>query len=231
MIEGFVNSIWIGIGVMAVSVPIGLAAAIVMTQVHKKLQTVYYTVVVSPVLMPGVILGISTLVFWDRLGTIVDADYESFYYSGMFLTIVGQSTFISAYTMLVFLARLQRFDRTQEEAALDLGATHVQVFWKVLVPFLRPAIFSAMGLAFLTSFENYNTTVFTIQAESTLTTVLAGKVRMGTQPDLAALAVLIIAVTLIGAVAIEVAQRREIRRDLAAKAAAARADRAAEAAA
>jgi spermidine/putrescine transport system permease protein len=231
MIEGFVNSIWIGIGVMALSVPIGLAAAIVMTQVHKRLQTFYYTIVVSPVLMPGVILGISTLVFWDRLGTFMDADYESFYYSGMFLTIVGQSTFISAYTMLIFLARLQRFDRTQEEAALDLGATHVQVFWKVLIPFLRPAIFSAMGLAFLTSFENYNTTVFTIQAESTLTTVLAGKVRMGTQPDLAALAVLIIGVTLIGAVAIEIAQRREQRRELAAKAAAARADRAAESAA
>ncbi len=228
MIEGFVNSIWIGIGVMALSVPIGLAAAIVMTQVHKKLQTVYYTVVVSPVLMPGVILGISTLVFWDRLGTWVDADYESFFYSGMFLTIVGQSTFISAYTMLVFLARLQRFDRTQEEAALDLGATHVQVFWKVLIPFLRPAIFSAMGLAFLTSFENYNTTVFTIQAESTLTTVLAGKVRMGTQPDLAALAVLIIAVTLVGAVAIEIVQRREQRKEGLAKAAAARAERQAE---
>ncbi|MGD1879822.1 MAG: ABC transporter permease [Kiloniellaceae bacterium] len=231
MMEGIVNSIWIGIGVMAVSVPIGLAAAIMMTQVHKRLQTVYYTVVVSPVLMPGVILGISTLVFWDRLGTFFDADYESFYYSGMFLTIVGQSTFISAYTMLVFLARLQRFDRTQEEAALDLGATHVQVFWKVLIPFLRPAIFSAMGLAFLTSFENYNTTVFTIQAESTLTTVLAGKVRMGTQPDLAALAVLIICVTLVGATAVEIAQRRERRRELAAQAAAARAERAAEAAA
>jgi spermidine/putrescine transport system permease protein len=229
MMEGFANSIWIGIGVVCVSVPIGLAAAIVMTQVHRRLQTIYYTVVVSPVLMPGVILGISTLVFWDRLGTIMDADYETFYYSGMFLTIVGQSTFISAYTMLVFLARLQRFDRTQEEAALDLGATHVQVFWKILIPFMRPAIFSAMGLAFLTSFENYNTTVFTIQAESTLTTVLAGKVRMGTQPDLAALAVLIITVTLVGAVAFELAQRRERRRQLAAKATAARAERTAQA--
>src|SRR3546814_11015069 len=114
--------------------------------------------------------------------------------------------------MLVFLARLQRFDRTQEEAALDLGATHAQVFWKVLIPFLRPAIFSAMGLAFLTSFENYNTTVFTIQAKSTLTTVLAGKVRMGTQPDLAAHAVLIIGVPLVGAIAIEIAQRRSLRR-------------------
>ena len=183
MVEGIINSFWIGIGVMILAVPIGLAAAIMMTQVYQRFQTIYYTIVVSPVLMPGVILGISTLVFWDRLGTLVDADYESIYYSGMFLTIVGQSTFISAYTMLIFLARLQRFDRTQEEAALDLGATHVQVFWKVLMPFLRPAIFSAMGLAFLTSFENYNTTVFTIQADSTLTTVLAGKVRMGTQPD------------------------------------------------
>lgn len=231
MMEGFANSIWIGLGVVCLSVPIGLAAAIMMTQVHRRVQAIYYTIVVSPVLTPGVILGISTLVFWDRLGTFMDADYESFYYSGMFLTIVGQSTFISAYTMLVFLARLQRFDRTQEEAALDLGATHVQVFWKILIPFLRPAIFSAMGLAFLTSFENYNTTVFTIQAESTLTTVLAGRVRMGTQPDLAALAVLIIAVTLVGAVAFELAQRRELRRSLAAKAAAARAERTAMAAA
>src|SRR3546814_521807 len=194
-----------------------LFRSIVMTQVHRRVRSLYYTIVVSPVLTPGVILGISTLVFWDRLGTLMDADYESLYYSGLFLTIVGQSTFISAYTMLVFLARLQRFDRTQEEAALDLGATHAQVFWKVLIPFLRPAIFSAMGLAFLTSFENYNTTVFTIQAKSTLTTVLAGKVRMGTQPDLAALAVLIIGVTLVGAIAIEIEQRRELRREYAAK--------------
>ena len=226
MVEGIVNSLWIGVGVMILSVPIGLAAAIMMTQVYKRFQTIYYTIVVSPVLMPGVILGISTLVFWDRLGTLANAPYESLYYDGMWLTIVGQSTFISAYTMLIFLARLQRFDRTQEEAALDLGATHVQVFWKVLMPFLRPAIFSAMGLAFLTSFENYNTTVFTIQADSTLTTVLAGKVRMGTQPDLAALAVLIIGVTLIGAISIEVAKRRELAKEAVAREQAKRADNA-----
>src|SRR3546814_11584531 len=97
-----------------------LFRSIVMTQVHRRVRSLYYTIVVSPVLTPGVILGISTLVFWDRLGTLMDADYESLYYSGLFLTIVGQSTFISAYTMLVFLARLQRFDRTQE-----IGRAHV----------------------------------------------------------------------------------------------------------
>jgi spermidine/putrescine transport system permease protein len=168
-------------------------------------------IVVSPVLTPGVILGISTLVFWDRMGTTLRADYETLFYDGVFLTIVGQSSFIAAYCMLVFLARLQRFDYSQEEAALDLGATSGQVFWQILVPFLRPAIFSAAVLAFLTSFENYNTTVFTIQAESTLTTVLAGRVRMGTTPELSALAVIIIAVTLVGAVAYELLRRREGR--------------------
>lgn len=223
MIDGLTNSLWIGLGVVCIAVPIGLAAALMMTQIYERVRPYYYMVVVSPVLTPGVILGISTLVFWDRMGTAVNAEYESLFYNGMWLTIVGQSTFISAYCMLVFLARLARFDKTQEEAALDLGATHVQVFWKILIPFLRPAIFSAAVLAFLTSFENYNTTVFTIQAESTLTTVLAGKVRMGTQPDLSALAVIIIAITLTGALVHEFLKQKErmaqLRQEKAAKAA------------
>lgn len=221
MTDGLVNSLWIGLGVVCLSVPIGLAAALMMTQIYERVRPYYYMVVVSPVLTPGVILGISTLVFWDRMGTAVNAEYESLFYNGMWLTVIGQSTFISAYCMLVFLARLARFDKTQEEAALDLGATHVQVFWKIMIPFLRPAIFSAAVLAFLTSFENYNTTVFTIQAESTLTTVLAGKVRMGTQPDLSALAVIIIAITLTGALFHEFFKQKErltqMRREKAAK--------------
>ncbi|WP_020593896.1 ABC transporter permease [Kiloniella laminariae] len=230
MITGIQNSLLIGVGVIFLAVPIGLAAALLMSQVHKKVQPIYYTVVVSPLLTPGVILGISTLVFWDRLGVWMDADYDTIFYSGIFLTIVGQSTFISAYCMLIFLSRLQRFDRTQEEAALDLGATNVQVFWKILIPFLRPAIGSAAVLAFLTSFENYNTTLFTIQAESTLTTVLAGKVRLGTNPSLSALAVVIVCVTLLGAILHEVYRRKELRKEKiaaeAAKRAAAEADKA-----
>jgi spermidine/putrescine transport system permease protein len=224
MVGGILTSLYIGIGVVCVAVPIGLAGALVMTQIGPRLRPIYYTIVVSPVLTPGVILGISTLVFWDRLGSVMGAEYDSVFYNGFFLTILGQATFISAYCMLVFLARLQRFDRTQEEAALDLGASHVQVFWKILVPFLRPAILSSAVLAFLSSFENYNTTLFTIQSEATLTTVLAGRVRMGTQPDIAALAVIIISVTLIGAIAFEIAKRRETAREKAEREQARRAD-------
>jgi spermidine/putrescine transport system permease protein len=128
-----------------------------------------------------------------------------------FLATIGQCTFISAYCMLIFLSRLQRFDRAQEEAALDLGASYPQVFFHILLPFLKPAILSAAILAFLSSFENYNTTTFAILADKTLTTVLAGRVRQGTTPAISALAVIIIAVTLTGAITYEVLKRREDR--------------------
>jgi spermidine/putrescine transport system permease protein len=207
--EGLRNSLIIGVGVVLIAVPMGLAGALMLTQVNQRLRPWYYTIVISPILIPGVVLGISTLVFWDRLGAMFGASYDSIFYNGIFLTIVGQSTFIAAYSMLVFISRLQRFESAQEEAALDLGATNVQAFRKVLLPFLKPAIGSAAVLAFLASFENYNTTVFTIVSESTLTTVLASKVRYGINPSISALAVVIVVLTLIGAVFYEILQRRE----------------------
>ena len=209
LMEGLVNSLYIGVGVILLSVPVGLAGAIVMTQVYARARGLYYLVVVSPVLTPGVILGISTVIFWKDFTAATGA---KFLFDGFVLAIIGQSTFISAYCMLLFLSRLQRFDRAQEEAALDLGATFPQVFRHILLPFLKPAIFSAALLAFLSSFENYNTTTFAILADKTLVTVLAGRVRQGTTPTLSALAVIIIAVTVAGAVLYETLRRREDRR-------------------
>jgi spermidine/putrescine transport system permease protein len=208
LVEGIQNSLLIGAAVVAIAVPIGLAAAIVMTQIYHRARSLYYLIVVSPVLTPGVILGISTVIFWKDLTTLTGM---KFLYSGIVLATVGQATFISAYCMLIFLSRLQRFDRAQEEAALDLGASYPQVFFHILLPFLKPAILSAAILAFLSSFENYNTTTFAILADKTLTTVLAGRVRQGTTPAISALAVIIIAVTLTGAITYEVLKRREDR--------------------
>ncbi|MEM7250933.1 MAG: ABC transporter permease [Pseudomonadota bacterium] len=215
LMEGLRNSLVIGLGVVCLAVPIGLAGALMLTQLPARARPWYYTIVISPILVPGVVLGISTLIFWDRISIMFGATAESLFYdvshNGIFLTILGQSTFISAYAMLVFIARLQRFDPGLEEAALDLGATHLQAFRKVLLPFLRPAVASAAVLAFLASFENYNTTVFTIVSESTLTTVLASKVRYGINPSISALAVVIVLVTLFGAAMFEIVRRREAR--------------------
>ena len=217
IVDGFWTSLWVGLGVVALAVPTGLAGAIMLMQVPQRVRPVYYTIVVSPVLVPGVILGISTVIFWDRFGDWLGLDYQTTS-NPFFLTILGQGTFISAYCMLIFIARLQRFDRNLEEAALDLGATHVQVFWKVLIPFLRPAILSSMFLAFLTSFENYNTTVFTMVSKGTLVTELAGLARFGVNPEISALAVVIMSLTLVGAVVYEIRVRREENAKLKAKA-------------
>ena len=208
MMTGLKNSFVIGVGVVFISVPVGLAAAVIMSQISAKLRGIYYLVAVSPLLTPGVIIGISTVIFWkDMMGMSVFT--KTTFYKGMILTILGQSSFVSAYCLLIISARLQRFDKALEEAALDLGASFSQVFWHILVPFLRPALFSAGIIAFLMSFENYNTTTFSILADKTLVTVLAGEARQGTTPALSALAVVIIGTSILGAVFFEIYKRRE----------------------
>jgi spermidine/putrescine transport system permease protein len=209
MMDGLKNSIIIGLGVIIVSVPVGLAASIVMNQIYHRARSLYYLVTVSPVLTPGVIIGISTVIFWRDFSEMTGT--RPVFYKGMVLAIFGQSSFIAAYCLLIIMARLQRFDRAQEEAALDLGASYPQVFWHILLPFLKPALFSAAVIAFLSSFENYNTTTFAILADKTLVTVLAGEVRQGTTPALSALAVIIIGISLAGAIIYEVLKRREER--------------------
>jgi spermidine/putrescine transport system permease protein len=212
LMEGLVNSFIIGALVVALSVPLGLAGAILMTQIYRPARSLYYVIVVSPILTPGVIIGISTVIFWKDVTDLTGAHSL---FNGIFLATLGQATFISAYCMLIFLARLQRYDRVQEEAALDLGASRTQVFFDILLPFLRPAILSAAVIAFLSSFENYNTTTFAILADKTLTTVLAGRARAGTTPAISAVAVVIIGASLAGAIIYEIVKRAETRRETA----------------
>ena len=209
ILNGIENSLIIGVGTVILSVIMGLAAALMLTQIWPKLRATYYTVVIAPILIPGVVLGISTLVFWDRISVMLGMSTGSILHNGIFLTILGQSTFIASYCMLVFVARLQRFDTGLTEAALDLGATHVQAFWKILLPFMKPAIGSAAVLAFLASFENYNTTTFTFGKFPTLTIELAQKVRYGINPSISSLAFIIIALTVFGALIHEVYRRRQ----------------------
>ncbi|PSC04837.1 ABC transporter permease [Alsobacter soli] len=208
------NSFIIGFFVILVSVPLGVAAAVVLNGVHARARSLLYAVMVSPLLTPGVIIGISTLVFWDRLGVK----------GGLHLAVIGQSSFITAYVMLMVLARLQRFDTSLEEAALDLGASHGQVFRRILAPHLKPAILSGAVLAFFQSFENYNTTLFTRGTDTTLTIYIASKVRTGLTPAVNALGLILILVTVVGAVAYEVMRRRESARERAALRNAERAD-------
>lgn len=194
------NSVLIGLGVVVLSVPLGLAGALLLVNLRARARTLLYGIMVSPILTPGVIIGISTLVFWREA---FDTG------GGLLLAVIAQSSFIAAYCMLLFLARLERFDRTLEEAALDLGASQAQVMRRIVLPYMRPAILSAALIAFLQSFENYNTTLFVIGTEETMTLNLATRVRLGLTPAVAAIGVILIVLTVIGAIAYEVLRRRE----------------------
>jgi ABC-type spermidine/putrescine transport system permease subunit II len=208
--EGLITSLKIGLGVVLLAVPIGLAASLVLTQVHSRFRTAFYSISIMPVLFPGVIIGISTVVLWDRIATMGGGGLATqLGRNGIFLTILAQTCFISTYCFLIFVARLQRFDQTQEEAALDLGANQTQVFFKILIPYMMPAIASSCVIAFLASFENYNTTVFSILSDQTLTTVIASKVRLGISPAISSLALVIILITLTVTIIYEVLRRRE----------------------
>ena len=206
------NSFIIGFGTVLLSVSIGLSAALILTQISARLRGLYYTLIIAPILIPGVVLGISTLVFWDRLSRIFGPVTDGLFHNGLFLTIIGQSTFIASYTMLVFVARLQRFDPLLTEAALDLGATHTQAFRRILLPFMRPALASAAVLAFLASFENYNTTTFLFGQYPTLTIELAQKVRYGINPSISALAFIIVGLTVFGGLIAEATRRARLNR-------------------
>lgn len=198
MWEALWTSLLVAACVVVVVVPVGTAAALVLTSLHTRARSFAYAVMVSPLLTPGVVIGISTLILWRQLGVG----------GGVVLIVLAQSTFIICYVMLMVMARLQRFDRTQEEAALGLGASRTMVFRRVLLPFLRPALVASAGLAVLQSVENYNTTLFVRGFETPLTVFIATKVRTGLTPAVNALALVIIMAAVVGAIAYEIARRR-----------------------
>lgn len=195
-------SLLICAGVIAISLPVGTAAALFLNSLHSRARGFFYALMVSPLLTPGVAIGIATLVLWRQAGVG----------GGMVLIILAQSSFIAAYVMLMVVARLQRFDRTLEEAAMGLGASRFKVFRRILLPYLKPSLLAAAFIAFLQSFENYNTTLFVRGTETPLTVYIATKVRTGLTPAVNALGLILIVLTIVAAVAFELTRQARARR-------------------
>lgn len=202
-LQGLWHSLLIALGVICISIPLGLSGALLLTRLESKASTVLYTLLVSPMLMPGIVLGVSTMIFWrDMFG--VEA--------GLFTAMIAQSVFIGSYCMLMFMARLQRQDRVLEEAGFDLGASSFLVFRRITLPFLMPTIATAAVIAFLQSIENYNTTFFAIGGNWTLVTEIGARMRFGLSPVVNAIGVIFVAITIIAAVSYVLLKRRRDQR-------------------
>jgi spermidine/putrescine transport system permease protein len=192
------NSVLVGLAVVAIAVPVGTLAALLLDSLRGRVRGILYALMVAPLLVPGIIIGISTLIFWTRLGVA----------SGLHLSTVAQCSFICSYVMLMVLARLARLDRSLEEAALDLGATHGQALRKIVLPYLRPSLLTAAVLAFFQSFENFNATLFTRGGASTVTIFIASHIRTGVTPEINALGFVLISITVVAAVVYSVRNRK-----------------------
>jgi spermidine/putrescine transport system permease protein len=201
MINAGLNTVMVALGVVAMAVPIGTAAGILINSLRGRSRSFLYGLMVAPILTPGAVIGISTLLFWNNFRVP----------AGLHLAAFGQVSYIAAYVMLLVLARLQSFDKGLEEAALDLGASHAQVIRRILAPHLYPAIAAGALIAFFQSVENFNVTLFTKGTYDTLTVYVGSKVRTGITPTINALALMLISITVIGAIAYEVLRRREER--------------------
>ncbi|MBN8632822.1 MAG: ABC transporter permease subunit [Rhodobacterales bacterium] len=207
----FLNSILVALAVVALAVPIGTAAAILLNSISGRVRASLYGFMVAPVLAPGLVIGISTVLFWNQLGRSVGASDFFLFGRGLHLSALGQVSYISAYVMLLVLARLQSFDPGLEEAALDLGANHGQVLRRILLPHLYPAIAASAAIAFFQSIENFNVTLFTKANATTLTVYVFSQVRSGITPKINALAFLLILLTLTLALVYEIIRRRRAR--------------------
>ncbi|WP_431298889.1 ABC transporter permease [Tabrizicola sp. BL-A-41-H6] len=212
----FRNTILVALGVVALAVPIGTAGAILINSISGRWRATLYGLMVAPILIPGVVIGISTLLFWNNFNVG----------AGLHLSVLGQVSYIASFVMLLVLARLQSFDAGLEEAALDLGASHSQVMRRILLPHLYPAIGAGAAIAFFQSIENFNVTLFTRGGQDTLTVYVFSKVRSGITPTINALALLLILFTLGLAIWWEFTRRRKARIEAAREAEARRAEEA-----
>jgi spermidine/putrescine transport system permease protein len=185
------GSIWTSVvvsaWVTALSLAVGTANAFLMERYTFPGKQALSVLMLTPLVIPGVILGISILSLSSRIADLMDAlfglDLE-FLRPGLPLVVLGQFSYVATIATLIVSARLKRFDRTLEEAALNLGASHGAVLRTITFPYLRPALIGAAAISFLMSFENFNTTLMLVGADPPLTVMMYGRMREGASPVL-----------------------------------------------
>lgn len=193
----------LAIAVSILSTAVGTCAAFLFEQENFRFKNLLYFLMIAPIVIPGVILGISILSFTNTMANFFDSalglDLE-FLRPGFWLVALGQFSFIATYVAMVVSARLKKFDRTLEEAAYNLGANRFEVIWHITLKYLRPSILGGFALSFLLSFENFNTTLFLTGAENPLPVALFMRVRDGSTPVINAISFLLIFITSICAI-------------------------------
>lgn len=188
------NSAFIAVMVSALSVAVGTSNAFLFNRYQFRFRGLLYVLLLLPLVIPGIVLGISILIFSSNVANGLE---DSFGWDiaalrpGLVLVILGQFSFVATIVTLVVSARLQRFDPTLEEAALNLGATRLTAVRTITLPYLMPALVGGFIVAFLMSFENFNTTLMLVGSDAPLTIAMFDRLKEGSTPLLNAVSLVL----------------------------------------
>lgn len=185
--ESVLNSLVVAFAAMAISLTFGIPAALALDRTNFPGKTLFRRLVLLPLILPGIITGLSLLMLFR------EADVKL----SLVTIVLGHGTaLISVATTEVF-AGLQKMDRAQEEASLDLGANYWQTFWRITIPNLRLSIIGAALLIFTLSMDEIAVSFFLIGRDNTLPLEIWGRLRRGITPEINAISSIIFVFSLI----------------------------------
>jgi putrescine transport system permease protein len=208
------DALWISLEVAfwtaCASTVLGTMAAMVMTRFKRfPGKTMFGALITAPLVMPEVILGFSLMTLLVAMGGI-----PGFPARGVTSIWIAHVTFTLSFVTVVVSSRLQELDRSLEEAAMDLGASRLKVFFQITLPIIAPALVAGWLLAFTLSLDDVVIASFVAGPNSTtLPMKVFASVRMGIKPEINALATLmVLAVSIAAVVGWFVTARGEKRR-------------------
>src|ERR1700720_4241326 len=188
--DSVVNSLIVAAASVAFSLTLGLLAALALDRANFPGKALFRRLVLLPLILPGIITGLSLLMLFR------EADVKL----SLLTIVLGHGTaLISVATTEVF-AGLQKLDRAQEEASLDLGANYWQTFWRITVPNLKLPIIGAALLIFTLSMDEIAVSFFLIGRDNTLPLEIWGRLRRGITPEINAVSTIIFVFSLVAIV-------------------------------
>ncbi len=189
-------SLKIGVISATLGTILGTMAAMVLTRFGRvRLRGLLTGMVTAPLIMPDVIIGLSLLLLFVAMEALIGWPAGR----GVLTIVIAHTTFCMAYVAVVVQSRLVDMDDSIEEAAADLGARPLRVFFDITLPMIAPALISGWLLSFTLSLDDLVIASFVSgPGSSTLPMVIFSKVRLGVSPDINALATLIVLAVAIG---------------------------------
>ncbi|EEF24811.1 ABC transporter permease subunit [Agrobacterium tumefaciens] len=202
--EGLMDAAWITLRVGVLSATIGTIlgtlAALSLTRFARFPGRVLFSgMIYAPLVMPEVITGLSLLLLFVSIG--VDR--------GFWTVVIAHTTFTMCYVAIVVQSRLLTFDRSLEEAALDLGCPPVKTFFRITLPLIMPAVVAGWMLAFTLSLDDLVIASFTTgPGATTLPIKIYSQVRLGVTPEINAVCTILIGLVTIGVICASITSKR-----------------------